>query len=237
MVQHVIQWALQGARDAASGCERPDDDRADDSDPLKAPMPSDDLSEERQKQILEAAIAEFAQHGFHETRMEDIARASGLSKGAVYIYFKSKDAIIGALLRTLFAWELRGARNIVDGEGTATARLQALTHMFADELDRMVVAMPILMEFYAVAFRQSTVREHLGQMYEEFRAPLATLVQQGIECGEFRAVDADDVALTWIALTEGLTLLWVVNPRGIAWRERADAAVHLLLNGLRVPST
>jgi AcrR family transcriptional regulator len=204
---------------------------------LKVPVPSDDLSEERQKQILEAAIAEFAQHGFHQTRMEDIARASGLSKGAVYLYFKSKDAIIGALLRTLFAWELRGARAIVEREGTATERLLALTHMFADELDRLVVAMPILMEFYAVAFRQAVVREHLGQMYDEFRAPLAALVQQGMEQGEFRAVDPDDVALTWIALLEGLTLLWVVNPRGIAWRERADAAVHLLLDGLRIPST
>ena len=197
-------------------------------------MPSEDLSEERQKQILEAAITEFARHGFHATRMEDIARASGLSKGAVYLYYKSKDAIITALLRTLFAWELRGARAIVDTEGSATDRLLAMTRMFADELDRMVVAMPILLEFYAVAFRQSTVRDYLSQMYEDFRSPLAALIQQGIDRGEFRAVDAEEVALAWIALTEGLTLLWVVNPRGIAWREQAEAAVHLLLDGLRV---
>jgi AcrR family transcriptional regulator len=197
-------------------------------------VPSDDLSEERQKQILEAAIKEFAQHGFHATRMEDIARASGLSKGAVYLYYKSKDAIIAALLRTLFAWELRGARAIVDAEGTATDRLLAITRMFADELDRMVVAMPILLEFYAVAFRQSSVREHLGQMYEKFRVPLAKLIQEGIEQGEFRSVEPDEVALTWIALIEGLTLLWVVNPHGIQWREQAEAAVRLLLDGLRV---
>jgi AcrR family transcriptional regulator len=197
-------------------------------------VPSEDLSEERQKQILEAAITEFARHGFHATRMEDIARASGLSKGAVYLYYKSKDAIITALLRTLFAWELRGARAIVDTEGSATDRLLAMTRMFADELDRMVVAMPILLEFYAVAFRQSTVRDYLSQMYEDFRSPLAALIQQGIDRGEFRAVDAEEVALAWIALTEGLTLLWVVNPRGIAWREHAEAAVHLLLDGLRV---
>ncbi|HEV7129767.1 MAG TPA: TetR/AcrR family transcriptional regulator [Ktedonobacterales bacterium] len=195
-------------------------------------MPSEDLSEERQKQILEAAITEFARHGFHATRMEDIARASGLSKGAVYLYYRSKDAIIAALLRTLFAWELRGARAVVEGAGSAAERLLALTHMFADELDRMVVAMPILLEFYAVAFRQSSVREHLGQMYEEFRAPLAQLIQEGIEHGEFRQVEPDAVGLAWIALLEGLTLLWVVNPRGIAWREQADAAVRLLLDGL-----
>ncbi len=48
-------------------------------------MPSDELSEERQSQIMEAAIREFARRGFHSTRMEDIAHASGLSKGALYL--------------------------------------------------------------------------------------------------------------------------------------------------------
>jgi AcrR family transcriptional regulator len=197
-------------------------------------VPSDDLSEERQKQILEAAIAEFAQHGFHATRMEDIARTAGLSKGAVYLYYKSKDAIIAALLRTLFAWELRGARSIVDGEGTATERLLRITRMFADELDRLAVAMPIFLEFYAVAFRQASVREHIGKMYDQFRVPLAMLIQQGIERDEFRAVEPNEAALTWIALFEGLTLLWAMNPRGIAWRKQAEVATHLLLDGLRL---
>lgn len=201
----------------------------------KVHVPSEDLSEERQKQILDAAIKEFARHGFHATRMEDIARASGLSKGAVYLYYKSKDAIITALMRTLFAWELRGARAVMEAEGSAADRLLAITRMLAEEFERMAVAMPILLEFYAVAFRQSSVREYLSQMYEEFRAPLAGLIQQGIERGEFRAVEPEEVALTWIALLEGLALLWVVNPRGLAWREQTEAAVHLLLDGLRAP--
>jgi AcrR family transcriptional regulator len=196
-------------------------------------VPSEDLSEERQKQILDAAITEFARNGFHATRMEDIARASGMSKGAVYLYYKSKDAIITALLRMLFSWELRGARAIVEGEGSAAERLLAITRMFADELDRMKVAMPILMEFYAVAFRQSAVRDYLSQFYAEFRVPLMTLIQQGVERGEFRAVEPDEVALAWTALIEGLTLLWLVNPSGLAWREHAETAVKLLLDGLR----
>lgn len=197
-------------------------------------MPSDELSEERQKQILEAAISQFARHGLHATRMEDIARESGLSKGALYLYYQSKDAIIAALLRTLFAWELRGTRVIATMEGSVTDRLLAITQMLADELDRMAVAMPIFLEFYAVALRQASVREHLAKMYEEYRGPLATLIQEGIDRGEFRAVDPDGVALTWVALLEGLTLLWALNPRGVAWRERAESAVHLLLDGLRV---
>jgi AcrR family transcriptional regulator len=200
-------------------------------------MPNEELSEERQKQILDAAITEFARNGFHATHMEDIAHASGLSKGAVCIYHKSKDAIIRALLHTLFSWEMRGVRAIMEGEGSAAERLLAITRMFADDLERMKVATPILLEFYAVAFRQPAVRDYLSQFYAELRVPLVGLIQQGVEHGKFRAVDPNEAALAWTALVEGLTLLWMVNLRGLAWRDHAEAAVRLLLVGLRALTT
>lgn len=195
-------------------------------------MPREDLSEERQQQILEAAIRVFAEHGFHDARMEDIAKESGLSKGAVYLYYKSKDAIIATLLRTMFTWMMRGFRTTIEGGGTATERLQAMMGMFADEVDRMAVAMPILLEFYALAARQASVREFFAHVYEEFRDDLANLIREGIENGKFRAVDPEEVALTFLALTEGLTLIWAMNPRGLVWREHANAALRLLLDGL-----
>jgi hypothetical protein len=72
---------------------------------------NEDLSEERQKQILDAAITGFARNGFHAARMEDIARVRPEQRRPSTSIIKSKDAIITALLRTLFSWELRGARH------------------------------------------------------------------------------------------------------------------------------
>jgi AcrR family transcriptional regulator len=60
--------------------------------------PRPDVSEERQNQILEAAVAVFARVGFRTARMDDMAEQAGLSKGALYLYYQSKDAIIAALL-------------------------------------------------------------------------------------------------------------------------------------------
>lgn len=54
--------------------------------------------EERVAQILDAALEQFSQHGFNATRMDDIARACGLSKGGLYVHFGSKDAVFEALL-------------------------------------------------------------------------------------------------------------------------------------------
>ncbi|HEY6540074.1 MAG TPA: helix-turn-helix domain-containing protein, partial [Ktedonobacteraceae bacterium] len=64
--------------------------------------PRPDVSEERRNQILAAASTVFARSGFHEARMDDIAEEVGLSKGALYLYYKSKDAIIAALLKFFF---------------------------------------------------------------------------------------------------------------------------------------
>jgi len=53
--------------------------------------------ESRRQQILEAALACFSENGFHQTGIADIVRRSGMSHGAVYGYFQSKDDIIEAL--------------------------------------------------------------------------------------------------------------------------------------------
>ncbi|MFI6324121.1 TetR/AcrR family transcriptional regulator [Nonomuraea sp. NPDC050556] len=61
------------------------------------PKVSDEHLEMRRDQILESARACFARKGFHQSSMQDVIKESGLSAGAIYRYFKSKDDIIAAL--------------------------------------------------------------------------------------------------------------------------------------------
>ena len=60
------------------------------------PKVSEQHVEARRKQILDAAFACFAREGFHQTTMQEICREAGLSPGAVYSYFNSKEEIIEA---------------------------------------------------------------------------------------------------------------------------------------------
>ncbi|MCX5536365.1 TetR/AcrR family transcriptional regulator [Streptomyces sp. NBC_00006] len=61
------------------------------------PKVSQDHLDARRQQIIDAARARFAEHGFARTSMPDIVRASGLSTGAIYRYFKGKDEIVAAI--------------------------------------------------------------------------------------------------------------------------------------------
>jgi len=62
-----------------------------------APKVSEQYLEDRRNQILDAAVTTFSQNGFHQTTIEEIRLEAGLSRGAVYHYFKTKEDIIDAI--------------------------------------------------------------------------------------------------------------------------------------------
>lgn len=195
--------------------------------------PRPDVSEERKNQILDAAMHVFARLGFHKARLDDIVAESGLSKGALYWYYKSKDAIIIALLERIFAGTMKDLQALVNAEGSVSERLMLLIQHIAVEIKQMTNVLPVVYEFYAVSMRQKVVRQYLKDYYLQYRAPLAALIRQGIERGEFRQVDPEITAITITALIEGTTLLWMVDPQATNWETQYAAGMHLLLEGLQ----
>ncbi len=195
--------------------------------------PRPDVSEERKNQILDAAAAVFGRLGFHEARMDDIVRESGLSKGTLYWYFTSKDAIITGLMQRIFDLGMSGLRKLEDADGPVRERLLEYTRRLGDDFQRLSAVQSIAFEFYAVAARHKTVRQFLKEYFKQYRATVAGLIAQGIARGEFRAVDADAVATTLAALYEGLVLLWFVDREAVRWDRHGIDSVALLLDGLR----
>jgi len=197
--------------------------------------PRPDVSEERRTQILEAAMAVFAQKGFNQARMDDIAQEAGLSKGALYLYYKSKDAIISAILQFFFSRAIKKLQGFLESEEQLSVREQLLrlNQYYIAEMKWMVSLLPLSFEFYAVAARQRTVRQFLKQYFKDYREVLADLVQRGIDRGEFRPIRAERVAIA--ALYEGLALLWLVDPDATQWEQTGESSLLLLLDGLAAP--
>lgn len=191
-----------------------------------------DVSEERKDQILDAAISVFSRLGFHRARMEDVARESGLAKGTLYLYYRSKDELIGALLERIFAWGRRDLEAALAGEGSASERLVELSGRMSKEVERLSILLPVWFEFYAVATRNKAVKRFVRRYFEEYREFLASVVREGIERGEFRDVDAAEVAVTIVSLFEGVTLLWAFDPEAVPAGEQMEASTRLLIEGL-----
>jgi AcrR family transcriptional regulator len=199
--------------------------------------PRPDVSEERRTQILEAAMVVFARQGFDQARMDDIAQEVGLSKGALYLYYKSKDAIISAILQFFFSQAMKKLQSFLESEEQPSVREQLLrlNQYYVAEMKWMVSLLPLSFEFYAVAARQKTVRQFLKRYFKDYREVLAALVQRGIDRGEFRSVRAEQVAIAIAALYEGLALLWMVDPEATQWEQTGESSLLLLLDGLALP--
>lgn len=197
--------------------------------------PRPDVSEERRNQILSAATTVFARSGFHEARMEDIAEEVGLSKGALYLYYKSKDAIIAALLKFFFDQEMNQLRSMLQKRQQKSVRQQLLVmnHMLAEGMKWMSNLMPVAFEFYAIMARHKEVRLFLKGYFKEYRELLASLIQRGIDQGEFQpTVDAENLAIAITALYEGLALLWMVDSQAAQWEQVGKQSLTMMLDGI-----
>ncbi len=193
-----------------------------------------DVSEIRRNQILDAATTVFVRLGFQRARMDDIVEESGLSKGTLYWYFKSKEDIINAILHSLFTGELANLENLLEVKGTASERLIQLTSDRVTGMKRMSNLVPIIFEFYAVAVHQQWVQQFIGEYFKHFRTLLEKLIQQGIDRGEFRHVNARNAAISFASLYEGLTLHWMMDPQTVQWEILSENSIPMLLNGLKV---
>ncbi len=195
--------------------------------------PRPDVSHERREQIITAAVSVFSRLGFHEARMDDIVQESGLSKGALYWYFKSKDDIITAIMNRFIDREIEGMESALKQEAPVSEKLLRLHEMFIEEMWEMMGLMPILYEFYAAATRKPSVRKALLRFFEPMRKLLSALLKQGVENGEFKSVDVDVIAVDLIAFYEGLLLLAVLDPEGVDLKKMGDSGARLLVDGLR----
>ena len=200
-------------------------------------MPRRDVSAERRRQILDAALKVFARKGFAAARTDDIAQEAGVSKGLLYWYFESKDAIIQGLLGLLFEPDLRALERLVaQRERPAGERLLDVARQALESLPSIEPVLPVAYEFYALAARPGPVRQALQSYYRQYRDLLSELVAQGTARGEWKVDDPHSIALAWLAQFEGLLWLWTLMPAEVNLEEAWMALAHRLLSLLTSPN-
>jgi len=156
--------------------------------------PRPDVSEERKDQIVKAAEQVFTQKGFSDARMDDIAGETGLSKGTLYLYFKSKDELIIAILDRIFQREFKALENADFSTMSAEQAINLFVETVSKDIKSMLRLMPIAYEFLALAFRNKLVQGALKMYLNRYMDILTPIIQKGIDDGEFRQVDAKEVA-------------------------------------------
>lgn len=199
-----------------------------------APRP--DVSEERKDQILEAATKVFSEHGFTDARMDDIVEESGLSKGALYWYFESKDAIIIGILDRIFDREAAHMNDILERKDSAQKKLEVFIETSFQYINKMEPLMPIFFDFWSLSVRNKTINKAIKRYYLNFIEMVEPIIELGIEQGEFRPVDVQGTAIAISALFEGIILFYAYFTDIMNLETQFRTGLDLVLEGLVVKS-
>lgn len=195
-----------------------------------SPRPS--VKEERSQQIVEAALKVFAEQGFHQATMDEIAEEAGLSKGALYWYFKGKDKIISTLLQWFFEREYSKMDEWVKAGASPREILDRTTLQVIEDLLSLKMFMPVLFEFISLSFRNQTVGKVVRESMYGFIDKLTPVFQDGIDSGVFIEEDARDLVFAYGALIEGSILVWSYDINTIDFAQMTQKSVGLYLDGI-----
>ncbi len=147
-------------------------------------------AEERPDEVLDAALALFVERGFARTRVEDIATRAGLSKGAVYLYFPSKEAILeGLVRRAVLPIATNALGFLTNFTGDPRPVISAVLKMVAGRLTEPdTVAIPKLLIREMIHFPEFAAM-YRREVLDKVIPVVEQLIARGVAEGYFRPVD------------------------------------------------
>lgn len=186
---------------------------------------------ERRGQILAAARRCFIAHGFHPTRMDDIAKEAQLSKGGVYFHFRSKQEVFESLVEEEYAASMGFLQQVVEDEHPIQDKLVRLGQHYLSYFDASPDAPRFFVVMGEMALRDEKVAARLLEMQVAYIDMVASLLDQGVQAGWLKPVDTRATAAVLKAVLDGVEGL---NALGYPMSTGAylEAGMKLVLEGL-----
>src|SRR5205814_8947314 len=191
-------------------------------------------------EILAAALEVFADRGFAATKLDDVARLAGVTKGTIYLYFDSKEALFKAVVReTIVPVLAQGEALARSFTGSARELLERLVREYWRLVGETSLAgIPKLMMAEAATFPELT-RFYYDEVVTRGHRLMAGVIERGIENGEFRSVDVKVAAkLAMSPLMHAVVAkraFLSCMPEGFNVQSYLDTHIDLYLHGIAKP--
>lgn len=202
------------------------------------PKVTEEHERKRREQILAAAMACFARAGYRATSMEDIVRESGLSVGAIYTYFASKQDLFLALAEQQTRATLEAFRAIYERPGSMADKNRDAVDLFFDQLaEELAPYCRVSFEFWSEAPKSGPLQAERAKLCESIREFLVWTLTEARDAGEVRPdIDITVAAELILALDDGIMMHHVSGVQPIPIADLKRAYIALLDSGLAPPA-
>lgn len=166
------------------------------------------VADERRDQMLAAAAALIAEHGFSDTRIADVAERVGTSPPLVVYYFGTKDKLLTEALRYSEQSFYAAAEQMLAESSSMVKRLETLVAWtcLPDDKEETPGTWGLWFDLWAQAFRHPEVKKDRVELDQRWRAMIARVVREGMDAGEIETVDAEEFSIAFAALLDGLSI-------------------------------
>jgi AcrR family transcriptional regulator len=189
-------------------------------------------SEETRHHILEAATQLFSSTGYDATGVAEICQAAGVSKGAFYHHFPSKQAVFLDLLNSYL--------NNIDAGFTAMRQevhdvpqtILQMAGLVGTLFQSADIHLPIFLEFWTQANHDPAVWETAMAPYHRYLSYFSRMIEEGIDEGTIKANDPNLVARLLVSLSVGMLMQSLFDPQITDWSMEARQHMQLVMDGI-----
>jgi AcrR family transcriptional regulator len=189
-------------------------------------------SAETRNHILEAATQLFSKTGYDASGVAEICQVAGVSKGAFYHHFPTKQAVFMELLNTYLNGIETGfnlMRKEVQDVPQAILQMASLVGSLFQTAD---IHLSIFLEFWTQANHDPLIWEAAIAPYRRYQVYFAEMIQEGIDQGSLQSVDAQLAARVMVSLAIGMLMQSLFDPQITDWQTEARQNMELLLKGI-----
>lgn len=182
--------------------------------------------------ILRAATKVFAQNGFFQSQVADVARVAGVAAGTVYLYFKGKDDLLVSIFERSMKEVLAEGRAALESVTGPEPRLRKLAYLHLERLGRD----KDLAVVFQVELRQSVkFMERFSESFlQDYFKLIRDAIAEGQEQGTFRKdISATTATKIFFGALDEMATNWVLSRRKYDLTAEAGAVVDLFINGVR----
>jgi AcrR family transcriptional regulator len=182
---------------------------------------------------MKAAVDCFAEQGYTTTSVDEICRRAGVSKGAFYHHFTSKQEFFQELQNSWLA-ELDTQMDAIRwGAATVPEGLLNMAEMLRVVFQVADGQLPLFLEFWNQARQDPNIWQATLEPFGRYRTFFSRIIQDGIAEGTLRPVDPDTAAQALVSLAVGLLLQRLLDPEGADWGQVAQDSIQIVLDGFK----
>lgn len=192
--------------------------------------------EDRPQEITEAALEAFAEKGYAATRVEEVAKRAGVSKGLLYLYFKTKEELFKAVVKSVV---IRRVDQLIDTIETTELSSEDFIRGPLLSLMKQIPGSPIAIVIRLLISEGPRHPDLVDYYYENVvakgLAAITAFVERGIERGEFRKSEITELPQLFLAPVM-LSIIWgiVFKTRQLDTDKLIETQIDMLLTRIKV---